>query len=206
MSETEYRAEAQNDARATAENFFDEIVEQLLDKGEASDDLNNDYPNGDAYHHERHVDRSYSLQEAAALLDELDQYEETDSGRREGQGPREAISTQAAFTYGAAVWSMWSDLITEINGSDDVRRWLDMDVGEEYFAATIPPVDPKGKDIDEAIAVFFDDSAVDPGIDYAADHGYKWSAQLQAGYRHEFLVAVREYMVRTTVQETIRGF
>jgi hypothetical protein len=41
---------------------------------------------------------------------------------------------------------------------------------------------------------------------YASENGYKWSAQLQAGYRHEFLVAVREYMVRTTVQETIRGF
>ena len=75
-----YIANAASDAAETVLNYEDEILEQLLDAGEASDDLLNDYPNGDAWHHESHVDRDYNLQEAALLLGELRDYEETDSG------------------------------------------------------------------------------------------------------------------------------
>lgn len=110
-----YFKKAAEDAADMAEHFEDQIIEQLLEKNEASDDINNDYPQGDEYHHSSHVDKAYTLLEAATLLDQLDRYEETDSGLWEGQRPRDAISTQAAFTYGQAVWSLWSDLIKKIN-------------------------------------------------------------------------------------------
>jgi len=113
--ETNYHKEAESDAAEMVKYFESEIIEQLLEKGEASDDYNNDYDGGDGYHHSSHVDKSYTLLEAANLLDQLDQYEETDSGLWEGQLPRDAISTQAAFTYGNAVGSMWSDFIKKIN-------------------------------------------------------------------------------------------
>ncbi len=117
-----YREEADSDAHDTVDYFFDEVVEFLLDNAEASDDLLNDYPNGDAYHHESHTDKSYNLTDAAALLDELYDYEETDSGLWEGQAPRDAISTQAAFTYANAVYSLFQDLIKEINDSWDEQE------------------------------------------------------------------------------------
>lgn len=110
-----YYTDARFDARYTVENFIDEIVHDLIENGEASDDLLNDYGNGDSYHHESHVDKSYRLTEADELLDELREYEETDSGLWQGLQPREAISAQAAYTYGNAVMSFWFDLIKEIN-------------------------------------------------------------------------------------------
>lgn len=109
-----YLQDAKSDAQDTANNFIDEILESFMDNdGEASDDLNNDY--SDSYHHENHVDKSYNLQEAAELLDELDQYEETDEGLWEGLKPRDAIGAQAAYTYGNAVYSLFTDIIKEIN-------------------------------------------------------------------------------------------
>jgi hypothetical protein len=142
------------------------------------------------------------------LLDELSQYEEDDYGLWERRDPVEAVKIKAAYTYGNAVYDLWRGLIEQINVDDDVERWLDMDVGEHDIDVDIvgPHVDDKGKDIDESIATMFDDEAVNPAIDYASENGYKWSAQLQAGYRHEFLLAVKEYMVRTTVQEIIKGY
>ena len=82
---TNYLREAADDAADTVRNFADEILEQLLDDGKASDDLLNDYPNGDAWHHESHVDKWYSMIDAATLIDQLDEFEETDSGLWEGQ-------------------------------------------------------------------------------------------------------------------------
>ena len=108
---TNYLREAADDAADTVRNFADEILEQLLDDGKASDDLLNDYPNGDAWHHESHVDKWYSMIDAATLIDQLDEFEETDSGLWEGQSFKEAIGTCAAFTYGNAVMSEWHDLI-----------------------------------------------------------------------------------------------
>jgi hypothetical protein len=112
---SDYIAKAKSDAADTVLGFEDEILEQLLDKGEASDDLLNDYVGGDSYHHENHVDKSYYLTEAAELIDQLPEHEETDSGLWEGQQPKEAIGTCAAFTYGNAVYHYWSELIKEIN-------------------------------------------------------------------------------------------
>lgn len=113
--EEDYLADAREDAASAVEHFEDEIVEQIVEGGKASDDMNNDFPNGDSYHHESHVDRHYSLLQAAKLLDQLGNYEETDRGLWEGLDPREAVKAQAAYTYGNAVYSLWQDLIKEIN-------------------------------------------------------------------------------------------
>ena len=113
--ETNYFQEAQEDALQFIEEYKDEIIQRLLDDGEASDDVNNDYSSGDSYFHESFVDRDYSLLEAATLLDQLDQYEETDSGLWENQTPREALSAQAAYTYGNAVGHYIQQFIKEIN-------------------------------------------------------------------------------------------
>ena len=116
---TNYLREASDDACETIRNFADEILEQLLDCGKASDDLLNDYPNGDRWHHECHVDKWYNLTEAAELIDQLSDYEETDRGLWEGQQPKEAIGTCAAFTYGNAVYNEWREHIEQINEEAD---------------------------------------------------------------------------------------
>lgn len=137
MSQTQdYLSDAMDDAADTAREFLDQIVEQLTDSGEASDDLLNDYPNGDAYHHETHVDRAYNLQDAALLLDQLSDHEETDSGLWEGLPPRDAIGAQAAYTYGNAVAHFWCKLIREINGDDAIQAILtDFTEGDDGSAA-----------------------------------------------------------------------
>ena len=112
---SDYRQEAKSDAADFVLNFEDEVIEQLIDKGEASDDFLNDYPGGDSYHHDTHVDKWYDLSDAAEVLDSLSEYEETDRGLWEGLEPREAIGAQAAYTYGNAVYSMATELIEEIN-------------------------------------------------------------------------------------------
>lgn len=133
---TDYRSEAKSDARETVENFISEIAEKLANRDEASDDLLNDYPNGDAWHHENHVDKSYDLTEAAELLDDLGDCEETDTGLWEGLAPREAISAQAAYTYGNAVYEQWRELIREINDAAD-ELWEAWDETEEATDAEV---------------------------------------------------------------------
>jgi hypothetical protein len=113
----DYLESAISDAWSMAQEFADTMVEQYNDDGRISDDINNDYAGGDSYHHQNHVDKAYSLKEAAELLDQLDRYEEDDNGLWQGQDPREAISTQAAFTYGNAVYAQWTNLVDELNQS-----------------------------------------------------------------------------------------
>ena len=72
-------------------------------------------PNGDAWHHESHVDKWYSLHDAAAVLDQLDEFEETDSGLWEGLGMKAALAACAAYTYGNAVYNEWREKIQQIN-------------------------------------------------------------------------------------------
>jgi hypothetical protein len=108
-------AEAQSDAWETMDNFVDEMVKQWRTSGEVSNDLHNDYSNGDSYHHESHVDKDYRLTEASELLDQLSEYEETDNGLWQGLEPRRAIAAQAAYTYGNAVYDMWRTLVDDIN-------------------------------------------------------------------------------------------
>ena len=99
-----YRAEARDDALNMVGEFEEQIAEMLAEKGEASTDINNDYPNGDSYHHETHVDKYYNLQEAAELLNELDEFEETDSAHAEAQlSPRLAMTKHSLGCKSMAV-------------------------------------------------------------------------------------------------------
>lgn len=116
-----YYDDAKSDAKEAAEYFMDEIVERL-EGGDTAEDNLLQYNRGDSYHHENHVDKSYDLKEAAEVLDVLDEYEETDSGLWEGLNPRDAISAQAAYTYGGAVLSLFDDLIDQINEDDGVQE------------------------------------------------------------------------------------
>jgi len=120
---SDYQTKAEEDARDTVSEYREQILEALLEDGKASDDLLNDYPSGDAYHHESHVDKWYNLTDAAELIDQLSDHEETDSGLWEGQQPKDAIGTCAAFTYGNAVYSEWHDLIEKIN--DEAETVID---------------------------------------------------------------------------------
>jgi hypothetical protein len=137
---TDYRTEGTSDARDFIAHYTDEIAAALVDYDKASDDLFNDYDNGDSFIHERYTDRDYSLSEAAELLDQLSRWEETDSGLWHGLEPRRAIAAQAAYTYSAYVVSEVCDLIRMINddyeaGLDDVKRdeTLDEDASDEKF-------------------------------------------------------------------------
>jgi len=113
-----YYSQAESDAWDTIQEFTDEILEQV-ERGETvSDDLY-DYSNGDEYHNQTHIDKEYSLSEAAELLDNLDRWEEEDSGLWTGLEPRKAICAQAAFTYGNCVLSLWRDYIADLNEEID---------------------------------------------------------------------------------------
>lgn len=122
---TNYRQEAEDDAaNLVLEYFMDEIVDQLINKGEASADINNDYDNGDGIFHEVITDRSYHMTEAAELLSQLYEYAEEDAGLWEGETDIDRIAEiQAAYTYGNAVWDEFETLIMNINSldMDDIR-------------------------------------------------------------------------------------
>lgn len=175
MSEPEnYFKNAEDDAREMVSHFMEEIVEQLVDKGKASDDLYNDYSNGDSYHHETHTDRSYSLLEAAQLFDDLSEHEETDSGMWEGLEPREAVITQAAYTYGNAVMSDWNDFIEKINDEvpdalDDMRAERDAKIEElKERLGEMPEDDPEREALGKRIEDLEDDDAFGEKLKMAA--------------------------------------
>lgn len=119
--------QTEDDAKDAIAYLIDEIVESLVESPEEASTYIQDY--SDEYHFSSHVDRPYSLLEAAELLDQLDEYEETDSGLWEGQEPRRAIETQAAFTYGNAVAGEFSELMENIK--NDVENQIDWDAEAE---------------------------------------------------------------------------
>jgi hypothetical protein len=114
--EPTYYQLAEEDAKMLVTDYFmDEIIEQLMENGEASDDYNNDYRNGDGIFHEAIVDRDYSSNDAIELLSNLHEFEEDEYGLWEGLSWDRALTTIAAFTYGNAVHDKWTKLIEEIN-------------------------------------------------------------------------------------------
>lgn len=115
MAKINWREEVDSDSKLFIKEYEDEITEQIIDCGEASTDLNNDYHNGDAFIHENYTDRTYKLLEAAELLDQLNDWTETDHGLWKSLEPREAIGAQAAYTYTNAVISFIMDRIKNIN-------------------------------------------------------------------------------------------
>lgn len=84
----DYRKAAKDDAQEFIEEFSEQIQLQMIEGRHVSDDFRNDWDRGDSYFHESYVDREYDLSEAAELLDQLDDFEETDSGLWEGQRRR----------------------------------------------------------------------------------------------------------------------
>lgn len=121
-----YLRDAIDDAAGLAEEFKGQIIQQLKDKGKASNDFRNDYDGADSFFHESYVDRSYSLTEADELLSDLYEYEETDEGMWAGLKPRQAISAQAAWTYGNAVEMWWRKLIEQINEAYEHRDEVEL--------------------------------------------------------------------------------
>lgn len=117
---TNYAQEAEDDAKELiTENYIDEIIERLIDDGEASDDYNNDYDNGDGIFHEQITDRYYNSTEAVELLDQLSAFEEEDRGLWEGiTDVNDILNIKAAYTYGNAVAHEFRELIEKIN--DDI--------------------------------------------------------------------------------------
>jgi len=128
---SDYESEARSDAVAFFDEYRDEMIAQLVDGDKVSKDLLNDYNNGDSFIHETYTDRSYDLREAVDVLEDLDQYEETDAGLWEGKDMKEALETCAAYTYSAAVYSFIQEAIETINdncesivdeyGDDDIE-------------------------------------------------------------------------------------
>ena len=98
-----YLQDALDDAKDFFQNFETEVIDQLIEKGEVSGDYFGDYEGGDSYFHENYVDKWYSRREAVDLLEELSQFEETDSGIWEGLDLDRQLSAMAAYTYGNAV-------------------------------------------------------------------------------------------------------
>jgi hypothetical protein len=116
LPEPSYTTQADEDAKnLITEYFLDEKVKMLIDDGEASDDMYNDYANGDSIFHETIVDRYYSTDEAIKLLNDLYKHVEEDSGIWEGLDWEEALQAKAAYTYGNAVYAEWDELIEAIN-------------------------------------------------------------------------------------------
>ncbi len=100
------------------DNFISEIVDLIMDEGEASSDINNDYANGDGIFHETIVDTDYDAKEAMELLHELSSFEEDDSGLWEGKDWEDILRIKAAYTFGNAVNDEFETLIATINEID----------------------------------------------------------------------------------------
>lgn len=139
-----YLERARADAWDTFVHFFDDMLPVLRDPegDDISDNLLNDYEGGDEFHHANHVDIDWSLTEAAEILDQLSEYEESDRGLWEGLEPKKAVAAQAAYTYGNAVMDMWRTLIEAANDHclEDFRHGILHDMTGEDDPATRPEV------------------------------------------------------------------
>lgn len=151
------------------DNFLDEIVEQLVRGDEVSDDIYNDYPNGDELFHEQITDYYYSPREAVNILEEYGEHEETDSGLWEGaSGWEQILGTIAAYTFSNAVMYEIRNFISEINEidvdelrqaalepfreaheEDEARKASEADENEEDYDYT--PFDEDKADIEDVL-------------------------------------------------------
>lgn len=121
-----YYASAREDAEEMAREFLPQLVAHWEESGEVVTDWANDLPGADEYHHENNVgNKEYGLAEAEKLLGDLDEWEETDDGLWEGLAPRQAISAQAAYTYGNAVGGMFRNVLKEWERALGCFSWDD---------------------------------------------------------------------------------
>ncbi len=87
----------------------------------------------DNYHHEKHVSQDFTLLQAAMVLEELKEYEETDEGLWHGLKAKDAISAQAAYTYAATVLAMMEVMLEGLRDDPQIDRFLEK---EDYSGLT----------------------------------------------------------------------
>lgn len=114
MPEGKYRKKARHDARVIARvDLFKEIVDEVLKQKGLTDKVHiTDYPSG-----QRHTPEApnVSIWEACDLLEELSDYEETDSAYWQEKEVREALKICAGLTYRNAVNAYFTKFIDQIN-------------------------------------------------------------------------------------------
>lgn len=106
----DYDNEIDNEARDFLLDHEEMIVQALKD--DADWDYN-DIDNLDSLWHETIVDRGYTLEDAAYILENC-QNEENDSGIWEGLDAQEAMSAQAAYSYSNDVWFRCEEMYNNI--------------------------------------------------------------------------------------------
>jgi hypothetical protein len=106
----DYEKEVLDDAKDFIREHKEMIVEALENRGDFDC---NDMDGLDEAWNQEVVDRSYSLTDAAVILDNCHN-EESDYGLWEGREPEEAIESKAALSYANDMWEQCVDLFKEI--------------------------------------------------------------------------------------------
>ena len=107
------------DAQDIISNYIEEIAEMLIDDGEASTDLYNEYDDMDSRISESD-DYWRHPEDAIKVIDELSEFEEEDHGLWEGtRDYREILNSIAHYTYTNALYAEIESLIESINDTLD---------------------------------------------------------------------------------------
>jgi hypothetical protein len=112
-----YEEKAKDKAREFIGELTEEIIENLVAKGSTPEHYAN-YRGGDTFYCES-VTLDVVPTEAVAVMEELYQHEETDSGLWEGLGILEALNACAVATFKNAVVRATNGFLTEINENFD---------------------------------------------------------------------------------------
>jgi hypothetical protein len=149
----DYQSEVEDEARSFIIDNEDMMVKAL--KNDADFDYN-DIDDLDSYWHETIVDRGYTLEDAAYILDNCEN-EEWDTGIWEGMDARDAMSARAAYSYSNDVWfkceEMWKEikdrmqeLVDDENVCEDEAAQLAFDEFEDDNEHNIVPVEKGSED------------------------------------------------------------
>lgn len=108
----------------------EDMIRDAIKNG--SDFDRNDIDELDEVFHYSIVDRAYSLMEAAFIVENCHE-EEHDSGLWDGQSPRDAINTMAAFSFANDVWDELTALYEQIRSEyDEVMEAMEMLLDMEH--------------------------------------------------------------------------
>ena len=109
----------ERDANDIISDYIEEIAKMLIDDGEASTDLCNDYNDMDSRISESD-DYWRNPEEAIETIDELSEFEEEDSGLWDGSSNyRDILNTIAHYTYTNALYHKIESMIKSINDTID---------------------------------------------------------------------------------------
>lgn len=107
------------DAQDIISDYIEEIAEMLINDGEASTDLYNDYRNMDANISESDS-YGHNPSDAIEIIDDLCEFEEEDSGLWEGCSDySEILNAKAHYTYTNALYHEIESMIESINDTID---------------------------------------------------------------------------------------